>query len=214
MKLAAANGGLATNRKFNQLPMVNNADRTNCNTKLNSIKQVRDLCIAKASNMQISPVSFNTCSCVRGNDPSSKAKQAFSSLEAAINSGDLTTAAAALTQLEKNAPPQSSQNPLSDKVEALSQAIDAGNVSNAKDAFAEIKKAIANLPGGVRASAPSSSDTASKAYDPKDTDKNGQVSLQEELSYALKNPDFLSGGAGAQQTGGQPQLESLFDVLA
>lgn len=167
--------------------------------------------------MQISSVSCNTCSNVRGNDPSSKARQAFSSLEAALNSGDLTAAANALTQLEKNAPTQAANSPLSDNAEALGKAIEAGELSSAKDAFAEIKKAIASFPGGGRPGAvPSKAADASKAYDPKDTDKNGQVSMQEELAYSIKNPDFLSGGsAGFQQAdAGQNQLDSLFDALA
>jgi len=164
--------------------------------------------------MQISPVC-TSCSNVRSNDPLSKAKQAFSSLEAALNSGDLPAAANALTQLEKNAPPQAAQNPLGDKVEVLSQAIDSGNLSTAKDAFAEFKKEIASFSGGGRPGGVSSSPAdATKNFDPKDTDKNGQFSRQEELAYSIKNPDFLSGGAGFQQAGvGQNQLDSLFDVI-
>ena len=170
----------------------------------------------KASNMQISPVSSNTFSSVRGNDPFSKAKQAFSSLETALSSGDLTAAADALTQLEKIAPPQGAPKPLREKVEVLSQAIDGGDLSTANDAFEEIKKAIASFPGSGRSGGvPSKPADATKTYDPKDTDKNGQVSLQEEQAYAIKNPDFLSGVSGIQQTSAdQNQLESLFDALA
>jgi hypothetical protein len=57
----------------------------------------------------------------------------------------LSDAKEALAKLEKNAPPGADKagNPLSAKIEALSKVPDSGDLKTAKEAFADIKKTIA-----------------------------------------------------------------------
>jgi hypothetical protein len=149
---------------------------------------------------------------VRGVDRFAKAKQAFDDLGSALQSGDLTTAKQALAERQKNAPQKANKgsNPLADKIDALGKAIDSGDVAGARQAYADIKSALAQrapraggppvggpLPGGApprgghgggsHGTGESSSSSSNPVYDPKDANKDGKVSLQEELAYDLSH---------------------------
>ena len=157
--------------------------------------------------MTISSINSATFPSALGGNPLAKLKKSFDDLSNALQSGNLSDAKNALAQLEKYAPPQTARgnNPLSDKINALSKALDAGDLSGAQKAFADIKNAIAQHksgtggpprgappgggppPGAGHGSGASSSASSSQDYDPKDTNKDGRVSLQEELAYDLKS---------------------------
>lgn len=156
------------------------------------------------THMQISPIGSNPSSGICGNDPFAKAKQAFQTLETALNSGNLSDAKAAFAELQKNAPPHATKgdNPMSGKMETLGKALDSGDVNAAKDALADIKKTISQRPsagggrhggpgdpppgGGNKTSGGAEASGSSKVYDSKDTNQDGKVSLKEEQAYAAK----------------------------
>ena len=147
-----------------------------------------------------------------GVKPFAKLKQSFEKIGSALDSGNLTDAKQALTQLQKDVPPQAGNgdNPLSAKMQTLSKAVDAGDLKAAQAAYADIKKTIsqgppaggrpAGMPGGGppsggspaggagKSSGAGSSSSSNKTYDKKDTNKDGTVSAMEELAYDLKNP--------------------------
>jgi hypothetical protein len=157
-----------------------------------------------------------------------KARQSFEDLGSPLSSGNLTDAKAALAELQKNAPPGASQqnNPLSAKIEALGKAVDSGDLKAAQQAYTDIQKTIAQGPGrggrppggappaGARppsgdsaagskeSSGSSSSSSSSKTYDKKDTNKDGKVSVLEELSYASTHPDLNAAQDASTKTSG------------
>ena len=142
-----------------------------------------------------------------GVKPFAKLKQSFEKIGSALDSGNLTDAKQALTQLQKDVPPQAGNgdNPLSAKMQTLSKAVDAGDLKAAQAAYADIKKTISQgPPAGMRGGGPpsggapaggagkssgaGSSSSSNKTYDKKDTNKDGTVSAMEELAYDLKHP--------------------------
>ena len=159
--------------------------------------------------MQISSISSGSSAAVQANDGFAKFKQSFKDLGAALESGNLSDAKEALAKLQKNAPAKASndKNPMSEKMDALSQAVDSGDIQAAQEAYADIKKAMKQRPsgggaggpppggappaggGGGKASSASSSSNSNKTYDVKDTNKDGAVSWKEEQDYKLKHPD-------------------------
>ena len=154
--------------------------------------------------MQISSVSSQSYQPADVSDSFEKAKKAFETLGSALDSGSLTDAKQALAQLQKNAPAQAgnSNNPISAKIETLGKALDSGDLSAAKTAYADIQKTLSQRPtgGGGRPSGPppsganSSSNavatsSSNKTYDVKDTNKDGNVSYQEEAAYIVTHPD-------------------------
>jgi len=152
--------------------------------------------------MQISLNTSSTALVQQGSDKMAGIKQAFQSLESALQSGDLAAAKDAYAQLQKNAPPSRSgdqgNNPMQQKMDALGKALDSGDLEAARSAYADIKSAMAQRPapaggqGGRPAGGPmpggggqAVSASNSVTYDPKDTNKDGTVSAQEELMYSL-----------------------------
>ena len=171
--------------------------------------------------MNISSVTSQAYQPTQENSRFAKMKQSFQSLGNALESGNLTDAKEALAQLQKNAPAQKANdnNPMSAKMEALSKAVDSGDLKAAQDAYADIKKTMSQRPSGRaqegghggpppggappsgagKSSDASSSSSSNKVYDVKDTNKDGQVSWEEEQAYNLKNPDETTQTSTANQ---------------
>ena len=110
-------------------------------------------------------------------------------------------------------------NPMSQKMDALSKAVESGDTKAAQQAYADIKKTMAQGPGaggamagsrgaarggqraggappsggkkpsGASGSSGSSSASSTKTYDKKDLNKDGTVSVMEEIEYGLKHPE-------------------------
>ncbi len=155
--------------------------------------------------MEISSVSNPSYQPMSSGDPMAKMKQLFQNLGNALDSGNLSDAKDALAQLQKNAPAldDNGKNPVNTKVEKLARAVETGDLKSAKDAYADIKKTMSQgpgsqgpaggsggaSPGGAKQSSGASSSSSSKKdYDKKDLNKDGTVSTEEELIYALKHP--------------------------
>ena len=154
--------------------------------------------------MQISSATSGALSALQGNDKFAKIKQTFNNLGSALESGNLSDAKTALEELQKNAPKQASNssNPMSQKMEALSKAIDSGDVKAAKEAYADIKQTMSQRPAGRPSGPPpggappsggkgntsstEDSSSSNQVYDKKDANKDGKVSAQEELDYLQK----------------------------
>ena len=100
--------------------------------------------------MQISSVTSGALSALQGNDRFAKIKQSFDNLGSALESGNLSDAKTALEEIQKNAPKNASNssNPMAQKMEALSKAIDSGDVKAAQDAYADIKQTMSQRPAG------------------------------------------------------------------
>ena len=167
--------------------------------------------------MQISAVSSSSYSAIQGSGGFAKVKQAFQNLGKALEAGNLDDAKKALAQLQANAPAQAKndKNPMSAKMEALSKAVESGDLKAAQEAYSDIKKTMSQRPtgGGGRAggaggpspgggappsgagktSETSESSDSSKVYDPADTNKDGTVSWKEERDYKLKHPEKADG---------------------
>lgn len=155
--------------------------------------------------MQISSATGGALSALQGNDRFAKIKQSFNNLGSALESGNLSDAKTALAELQKNAPKQAggSSNPMSQKMEALSKAIDSGDVKAAQDAYADIKQTMSQRPAGRPSGPPpggappsggagkasGTEDSSSKVYDEMDANKDGTVSTQEKLAYLQKSHD-------------------------
>ncbi len=169
--------------------------------------------------MEINAASSRPYAVMQGSEGFATARQSFQSLGTALDAGNLTDAKKALAQLQANAPAQAKndKNPLSAKMEALTKAVESGDLQAARKAYSDIKEIVSQRPtgGGGRAgrsggpppgrgappsSAGKSSKTtessdSSKAYDPADTDKDGTVSWQEKQDYKLKHPEKEEGTA-------------------
>jgi soluble cytochrome b562 len=177
--------------------------------------------------MQISAVSSRPSAAMQGSGGFAKVKQSFQQLGKALDAGNLDEAQKALAQLQANAPAQAKNdnNPMSAKIEALSKAVESGDLEAAKEAYTDIKKTMSQRPtgGGGRAggaggpppgggappsgagksSESSGSSDSSKVYDPEDTNKDGTVSWKEEQDYKLNHPDK------ADRTSTAYQLDAL-----
>jgi hypothetical protein len=182
--------------------------------------------------MEISAINTSQYSAVRGNDRFAKVKQSFQDLGSALESGDLSAAKDALTELQKNAPAQAKNdknNPMSAKMDALSKAIDSGDVKAAQDAYADIKETMSQRPaGGMRmgsgaahsgaapggaskSSSSNSSSDSNKTYDTKDANKDGEVSWKEEQDYYQKHPEKA---AQASSSAKVDSYRGVIDALA
>ena len=169
--------------------------------------------------MQISSLSTATFQIAGGTQAMSKMKKSFEELGSALDSGDLSSAKVVLTEMKKNAPAQSrGDNPMSQKMDAPTKAVESGDVKAAQQAYADVKKTMAQRPstgggmisaqgaerGGQRAGgaapakpssgqkssgASGSSSTSTKTYDKKDANKDGTVSTMEEIEYDLEHPE-------------------------
>ena len=176
--------------------------------------------------MQISSVNNISYQPAEGAQSFAKIKQAFQKLGSSLESGNLADAKEALAQLQKNAPKQSGQdsNPMSAKLDALSKAVDSGDLKAAQDAYADVKKTMSERPSGggrsgraggpppggappsgsppsgaSKSSSTASSLSSNKVYDAKDTNKDGTVSQQEEYDYSQAHPEATSKAAVSAQ---------------
>ena len=170
--------------------------------------------------MQITSLSSATFQVAGGTQTMNEMKKSLEELGSAVESGDLSSAKNLLTQMQKNAPAQSSDNPMSQKMDALSKAVESGDVKAAQQAYADVKKTLTQRPpaggttpspqgaarggqhpsgaapsGGQKSSGSTSSSSSSstKTYDKKDANKDGTVSTMEEIEYDLKHPDKEQG---------------------
>ena len=133
-----------------------------------------------------------------------KAKQAFQQLGSDLASGNLSAANKTLIQLQKNAPAQAGNgnNLISEKLATISKAVDAGDLKAAQSAFADLQKTVSQRPtqaggqggppaggvppgGGPNATSTRTSNSK-KVYDVRDASKDGNVSIQEVVDYAIK----------------------------
>ena len=131
-------------------------------------------------------------------NPFTKIKADFDSLGSALKSGSLEDAKKAFAQLQKDTPTQSGTgtNPMSSDIDSLGKALDSGDLKAAKEAYAKIQEKIsqgppAGGPGGAKKASASNagSQSDSKVYDKKDINKDGTVSYEEEMAYALNHPE-------------------------
>jgi hypothetical protein len=180
--------------------------------------------------MQINSIPIGAPSVPQGNDKFAKIKQLFNDLGSALESGNLSDAKTALEELQKNAPKQASDtsNPMTQKMEALSKAIDSGDVKAAQDTYADIKQALSQRPagrpsgpppggappsGGKQATAStkgnSSSSSSSKVYDKMDANKDGTVSWKEKQEYLQQHPDSTSAGSTVKMDSDRALLDAV-----
>jgi hypothetical protein len=157
--------------------------------------------------MQISSVSSTSqLQDLRDNSKFTKVKQAFEDIGSALESGSISDAQTALATLQENAPAEAKNdknNPMNSKIEALSEALESGDLDAAKDAYADIKQTMSQKPQGAppagaapsgsssssSTSSTSSSSSSNKVYDAMDTDKDGEVTYEEEQAYKIKHPE-------------------------
>ena len=162
-----------------------------------------------------------------GSEPPGKMKQLFQRLGSALESGNLSDAKKALSQLRANAPASANNdgNPIAQKIVALGRALDSGDIEAAQAVYNSVPQMMSQPSGGVAqargsgspppAIAPASgankltsgedtSSGTSRVYDPKDSNKDGTVSWNEEQSYNMKHPE-----AGAKDS-----LSVTFDSTA
>ena len=94
--------------------------------------------------MHISAISSSPYSAIQGNDSFAKTKQSFQNIGKALDAGNLDDAQKALAQLQANAPGQAKndKNPMSAKMEALSKAVESGDLKAAQEAYSDIKKTM------------------------------------------------------------------------
>lgn len=154
------------------------------------------------------------------NDNMAKVKQAFQSLDSAMTAGDLEAAKTAYTQLQQYAPSNAgsaSSNPMQQKMDALGSALESGDLQAAQTAYADVKTAMAQRPAGAQGSqgggrpaggpppgggvGKASSSSNSVTYDPRDSNKDGAVSVQEALMYSISHPSGATSSTGADTTG-------------
>jgi hypothetical protein len=180
--------------------------------------------------MTISAVSSNS-SLFQAGEASGMAqmKKNFESLGSALESGDLDAAEEALAQFEANAPDggDDSNNPMAADMASLKSAIASGDVEAAQEIYAQIKEKMSQGPSSGQAppggsqgaqqtdtvqlstsstedSESSSSSSETTVYDKKDTNKDGVVSVQEIIAYALKHPgEDTSGTTGVTTVSGE-----------
>jgi hypothetical protein len=142
-------------------------------------------------------------------------KKDFDNLGSALESGNLSDAKKAFAQLQKDAPSQSGKdnNPMSSAIESLGKALDSGDIQGAQEIYKKIQGMMSQGPpaGGAEGAkgppAGGSGDTKSSGsninvisqsnstvYDKRDTNKDGTVSAQEAIEYALKHPAVADNG--------------------
>ncbi len=157
-----------------------------------------------------------------GSEPPGKIKQLIQRLGSALESGNLSDAKKALSQLRANAPSSANNdgNPIAQKIVALGRALDSGDIEAAQAVYNSVpqmmaqpsgRMALARSGGGPPAegvnksmSGESTSSDTSRVYDPKESNKDGTLSWNEEQSYNMKHPE-----AGAKDS-----LSVTFDATA
>jgi hypothetical protein len=182
--------------------------------------------------MEITSVSSLSYQPARGAESFNTMKQLFDKLGNALESGNLSEAQDAMTELQKNAPPQSGNdnNPMKTKMEKLSQSLESGDLTAAQEAYADVKSTLAQRPpaGGGRPGGPggpggpppngasqssgaSNSSSSSKTYDKKDLNQDGTVTSVEELLYGIEHPDDTT---TTSSTAVNSNSQGLLDVTA
>jgi hypothetical protein len=131
-------------------------------------------------------------------------KKDFDNLGSALESGNLSDAKKAFAQLQKDAPSQSGKdnNPMSSAIESLGKALDSGDIQGAQEIYKKIQGMMSQGPpaGGSGDTKSSGSNinvisqSNSTVYDKRDTNKDGTVSAQEAIEYALKHPAVADNG--------------------
>ena len=109
-----------------------------------------------------------------------KVKETFDSLENALESGDMSSAKAAMAQLLQNAPapPNGDNNPMGAKMEALNKALESGDLAAAQSAYADIQTTMSQRPSFGRPSGP-----PPNGSDPSfETEISGSQSLLDEMA--------------------------------
>ena len=163
--------------------------------------------------MSISGIS-SSVSLYQTNQVSSftKIKQDFDSLGSALESRNLSDAKKAFAQLQKDAPTQggTGTNPMKSDIDSLGKALDSGDLKAAQEAYSKIQDKMsqgppAGGPGGAKNASESKAD--SKTYDKKDINKDGTVSAQEEMIYALQHLDDVD--KSQQNSQGSGNLNTL-----
>ena len=155
--------------------------------------------------MSISAISSGVNS-LQANQTSSlsQIKQDLDKLNNALKSDNLSAAKEAFAQLQKDAP--SGNNPLSSDMKSLGEALDSGDLTAAQKSYDNIRSKLSQgppagesgatqgSPAGGSGSTKKSSDStgasqsSSQTYDKRDTNKDGIVSDQEIMEYALAHP--------------------------
>jgi soluble cytochrome b562 len=94
--------------------------------------------------MQISSASSQSFDPTQASASIGNMKKLFQNLGSALNSGNLSDAKAALSQLQQNAPPgaSNSNNPMSQQIDSLTKAINSGDLKSAQSAYSNIQKAV------------------------------------------------------------------------
>jgi|WetSurMetagenome_2_1015567.scaffolds.fasta_scaffold60023_1 hypothetical protein len=174
--------------------------------------------------MQISSVSNLSYQPAGASESFGKMKELFNKLGSALESGDLSAAQDAMTELQKNAPSQAGNdsNPMKAKMDKLSQALESGDITAAQDAYADIKNTLAQGPpaGGGPAGGPppgktnqsasaGSNSTSNTVYEKADLNKDGTVSATEELLYGLEHPGDATTSSASGNNGSS---QGLLDV--
>jgi hypothetical protein len=178
------------------------------------IKLVKD---KRRSKMSISAISSSVSSLQASQtDSFARVKQDFDSLGSALKSGDLSKAKEAFAQLQKDVSSQSgkSNNPLSSDMESLGNALESGDLKAAQTAYENIQAKVSQvLPagGGGGTSRPSgsgnTSQSSSQTYDKRDTNKDGVVTVVEQLEYDLKHPSEANGSQQVKESSNDSDID-------
>ena len=168
--------------------------------------------------MQISSVSNASYQPAGNAESFNKMKQLFDKLGSAMESGNLSDAKDAMTELQKYAPKGGgdANNPMKAKMDTLSKALESGDLESAQAAYADVQSALAQRPQGrgaptgrpsgpppdaqKQSSSTGSSSSSNQVYDKMDLNKDGNVSATEEILYKLEHPDESTTSSGSTQT--------------
>lgn len=179
--------------------------------------------------MQISSVSDNFYDPTQAVASAGNMRKLFQNLGKALNSGNLSDAKAALSQLQQNAPQGASDtsNPMSQQIDALTKAINSGDLKSAQDAYSNIQESMAQGPMGGASNADGTSsfsgssdvlkaflDQLKKSDKSKTSDTSGSSTDQnnvQDLLASLNSPSTSYNSTGSTDTS---TVSSLFTQLA
>ena len=100
--------------------------------------------------MKISSINNGSYPTPPSSDTISKVKQSMQDLGSALDSGSVSSAKSALSQLQSNLPtgPDGGKGPLADKFDSLSKSLDSGDLKSAQSTYADIKQTASQRPSG------------------------------------------------------------------
>jgi len=112
--------------------------------------------------MEVNSVNSQSHHQVRMPEGFKKLKESFDNLGTALESGNLSAAKDALSELQKNAPADSGKksDPMSEKMKTLTSALQSGDIAAAQVAYADIKSAMSKRPSGPPPDMPDQGATA------------------------------------------------------